>query len=69
MSFDHVMETACIQAITLLYIYFYIWELDLRLNNIIYYSSIFIILYSLSSILILIIIFITIELLNFWEYT
>jgi len=37
-SFDHVMETACIQTITILYKYF---ELDLRFNNIIYhqYSS------------------------------
>jgi len=30
------MKTACTQTITILYIYFYIWELDLRLNNIIY---------------------------------
>ena len=33
-SFDHMIETACIQTITILYKYFYIWELDLRLNNI-----------------------------------
>ena len=34
MSFDHVMETACAQTTTLLYVYFYVWELDLRLNNV-----------------------------------
>ena len=34
MSFDHVMATACVQTITLLYIYFCVWKLDLRLNNI-----------------------------------
>ena len=33
-SFDHVIETACTQTITILYKYFYIWGLDLRLNNI-----------------------------------
>jgi len=26
------METACIQTITILYIYLYVWGLDLRLN-------------------------------------
>ena len=36
MSFDHVMVTACARTITLLYIYFCVWELDLRLNNINY---------------------------------
>ena len=36
MSFDHVMATACAQTITLLYIYFCVWGLDLRLNNINY---------------------------------
>ena len=35
-SFDHVMATACIQTITLLYIYLCIWGLDLRLNNVNY---------------------------------
>jgi len=35
--FDHVIETVCAHTITILYKYFYIWELDLRLNNIIYY--------------------------------
>ena len=35
-SFDHVMATACAQTITLLYIYFCVWGLDLRLNNINY---------------------------------
>ena len=34
-SFDYVMKTACTQTITILYKYFYIWELDFRLNNII----------------------------------
>jgi len=38
MSFDYVMEIVCIQTITILYKYFYIWELDLRLNNINYYQ-------------------------------
>ena len=38
-----VMETACTQTITILYKYFCIWELNLRLNNIIYYSLFFII--------------------------
>jgi len=33
------METACIWAITLLYIYFCVWRLDLRLNNINYHQS------------------------------
>jgi len=33
-SFDDMMEPAFIQAITILYKYFYIWELDLRFNNI-----------------------------------
>ena len=44
MSFDHVMATACVQTITLLYIYFCVWELDLRLNNI-NYSLILLIIY------------------------
>jgi len=35
MSFDHMMETACIQTIIIMYIYFYVWRLDLKLNNII----------------------------------
>ena len=35
-SFDHVMATACVWIITLLYIYLCIWELDLKLNNINY---------------------------------
>ena len=39
MSFDHVMETACAQTITLLYIYFYVRELDLRLNNVMINTS------------------------------
>ena len=30
------MATACTQTITLLYIYYYVWRLDLRLNNINY---------------------------------
>ena len=42
-SFDHVMATACVQTITLLYIYLCVWGLDLRLNNVNYpcwyYSS------------------------------
>ena len=37
MSFDHVMATACARTITLLYIYFYVWGLDFRLNNINYF--------------------------------
>jgi len=36
MSFDHVMVTACARTITLLYIYLYVWGLDLRLNNVNY---------------------------------
>ena len=36
-SFDHVMTIACAQTITLLYIYLYVWGLDLRLNNINYF--------------------------------
>ena len=56
MSFDYVMETACIQTITILYVYFYIWEfLDLT-------TLIFIFL-SLISVLVFIIIVI---ILNFW---
>jgi len=35
-SFDHVMATAFTQTITLLYIYFCVWGLDLRLNNVNY---------------------------------
>jgi len=38
MSFDHVMETACTQTITISYQHFYVWKLDLRLNNINYYQ-------------------------------
>jgi len=64
-SFDHVMETACVQTITILYKYFCIWGLDLRLNNINLYQLLLIFIFSsLSSILILIIIDIIIELLN-----
>jgi len=71
MNFNYVMEIACIQTITILYKYFYVWELDLRLNNINYHQS-----------LSLIIIDIYIDfnhhchycwtsesLLNLWEYT
>ena len=36
MSFDHVIETAYVQTITLLYIYLCVWGLDLRLNNVNY---------------------------------
>ena len=59
------MKTTCIQIIIVLYKYFCIWGLDLKLNNIIYHHllSIFIFL-SLIYILILIIIVIIIELLN-----
>ena len=69
MSFDHVMKTACAWTITILYKYFCIWELDLRLNNIIYHQFLSIIinhypLLSLTSVLILIIIVIITELLN-----
>ena len=65
MSFDYVMETVCAQTITILYKYFYIWELDLRFNNIIYYQSLSIFIFLLLiSVLILIIIVIIIELLN-----
>ena len=54
MSFDHVMETACTQTITILYKYFCIWELDLRLNNISFHQfSLFIINYYLLSSLLL----------------
>ena len=35
-SSDHVMATACVRTITLLYIYLCVWGLDLRLNNINY---------------------------------
>ena len=45
-SFDYVIETietACVQTITILYIYFYVSELDLRLKNIIHYLSLIII--------------------------
>ena len=45
MSFDHVMETACAQTITLLYIYLYVWGLDLRLNNINFHQSLSFIIY------------------------
>ena len=34
MSFDYVMEITCILTITILYKYFYVWELDFKLNNI-----------------------------------
>jgi len=37
MSFDYVMETTCTQIITILYKYFYVWELNFRLNNINFY--------------------------------
>ena len=33
-----MIETSCIQTITLLYIYLYIWGLDFRLNNINFYQ-------------------------------
>ena len=68
-SFDHIMETAYIQIITILYIYLYVWELDLRFNNIIHHQSLLIIIdicidlyhhyhhYWTSK-----------SLLNFWEY-
>ena len=36
MSFDYVIEITYIQTITILFKYFYIWRLDLRLNNIFY---------------------------------
>ena len=39
MSFDYVMEIAYAQTITILYKYFYVWRLNLRLNNIINYYS------------------------------
>ena len=39
MSFDYIIETAYKQTITILYKYFYIWELNLRFNNINYYLS------------------------------
>ena len=35
-SFDHVMATAYARTITLLYIYFCVWRLDFRLNNVNY---------------------------------
>jgi len=44
MSFDNVIESACTQTITLIYIYLYVWGLDLRLNNIIYYQFLFFII-------------------------
>ena len=66
MSFDHVMKTACVQTIIILYKYFCIWELDLKLNNIIYYQFLSIFIFSsLISVLILIIIVIIIKLLNY----
>ena len=37
MSFDHVMAIVCTWIITLLYIYFCVWGLNLRLNNINYF--------------------------------
>ena len=68
MSFDHVMEIAFICTITLLYIYFCIWELDLKLNSINFHYSLFFIIcidlnhhyhyYQTSKLL-----------LNLWEYT
>ena len=42
---DHVIATACVRTITLLYIYFYIWGLDLRLNNINFHQSLSFIIY------------------------
>ena len=38
-SFDYVIETSCTQTITILYIYFYVWKLDFRFNNINYHPS------------------------------
>jgi len=43
MSFDYVMEIAYAQTITILYKYFYVWRLNLRLNNIYYHQSYFVI--------------------------
>ena len=58
MSFDYVIKTAYTQTIIILYKYFYIWELDFRLNNInLHYLS-------LTSVLIFIIIITIIEPLN-----
>jgi len=45
MSFDHIIEIACIQTITFLYIYFCIWKLNFRLNNI-NYSCLYYLLYK-----------------------
>ena len=44
MSFDHVIKTACTQTITILYKHFYIWELDLRFNNINFHFFIIVII-------------------------
>jgi len=55
-DFDHVMEIACIQTITILYKYFYIWELNLRFHNINLHQFISIIIFSL----------LLSSLLNFW---
>jgi len=64
-SFDYVIETACIQTITILYMYLCVWRLNLRLNNIIHQSLFFIIniyhychYYWTSK-----------SLINLWEYT
>ena len=45
MSFDYMMKTAYAQTITLLYIYFYIWGLDFRLNNINFHQYLSFIIY------------------------
>jgi len=64
-NFDYMMETACAQTITILYKYFCIWELDLRLNDISLHQFLLIFIFSsLLSVLILIIIVIIIKLLN-----
>jgi len=42
--FNHAIEITCIQTITILYKYFYIWELNFRLNNINYYQLLFLII-------------------------
>jgi len=41
------MEIACAQTITILYKYFCIWKLDLRLNNINYYQLLFLIIINI----------------------
>ena len=41
MSIDHIMKTACVQTITILYKYFCIQELDLKLNNISFHQLLY----------------------------